>query len=283
MAEITAKLVRDLREKTGAGMMDCKKALGASNGDFEGAVDHLRKLGLKAADKKAGRTTGEGRVHTRIGDDGHTGVMVAVSCETDFVARTPDFEAFLDALCEHVAGHGTATIAELELQPWAGEGETVGDAVKTVIGKLGENIQIASVARFDCSNGQVAAYVHHDQKKGAIVAVETEADMNASGDTLRDLCMHIVVFNPDGVNRDEISEETVARERAIYLDEVKGKPEDIQEKIVEGKLGKFYEDRVLAEQRWVKDDKLTVQKALEKALGSGTRIQAMKRFEVGQS
>ncbi|MFT4542644.1 MAG: elongation factor Ts [Planctomycetota bacterium] len=283
MAEITAKLVRDLREKTGAGMMDCKKALSASDGDFEVAVDHLRKLGLKAAGKKAGRTTGEGRVLARIGDDGHTGVMVAVSCETDFVARTPDFEAFLNSLCDHVAEHGTATMEELAAQPWAGEGDTVDDAVKTTIGKLGENIQVAQVARFECSDGQVCAYVHHDDKKGAIVGVKTESDKTASEATLRDLCMHIVVFNPDGVNRDEISDDLVARERAIFLDEVKGKPEEIQEKIITGKLAKFYEANVLAEQKWVKDDKMTVQKAIEKSLGAGSKIASMMRFEVGQS
>jgi len=284
MADITAQLVRDLRAKTGAGMMDCKKALGATEGDFEAAIDHLRKQGLQTAGKKAGRTTSEGRVFALASDDNQTGSMVAVACETDFVARTPDFEGFLGELASHVIEldtQGRISAESLEGQPWVGDGATVGDAVKTTIGKLGENIQVSEAGRYQSSAGFVFSYVHHDQKKGAIVSVTTDSDFSAAQETLKDLCMHIVVYDPDGVNREEVPAELVERERAIHVEAVAGKPEEIQEKIITGKLERFFAERVLTEQPWVKEPKMTVQKALEKALGAGARIEAMSRFEVG--
>ena len=280
MSQITAQLVRDLREKTGAGMMDCKKALSATDGDFEAAVDHLRKQGLKTADKKAGRTTGEGRVFSKISADGASGSMVAVSCETDFVARTPDFDAYLEALSAHVLEHGSDNVETLLGQPWAAGG-TVEDGLKTLIGKLGENIQIADVQCCKVEGGRIVAYVHHDQKKGALVGLATGAEAAQVDEVGKSLCMHIVVYSPAGLDRDAIDAETIERERAIFREEVKGKPEEIQDKIINGKLEKFYAERVLTEQPWVLDDKMSVQKALEKALGSGTKIAAMKRFEVG--
>jgi len=274
-------MVRDLRERTGAGMMDCKKALVATEGDIEAAEDHLRKQGLKSAEKKAGRDTGEGRVFSVIGESGHVGSMVSVSCETDFVAKTPDFQQFLQDLCDHVAANDPADVNAFHAQAWQGGDQNGEGGVKTLIGKLGENMAVSGVRRMENNAGHVVSYVHHDDKKGAMVSVTTEADAEAAAGILKDLCMHIVVYNPDGLNRDEIPESLISREKAIYMEAVAGKPEEIKEKIVQGKLEKFFAGRVLTEQPWVKDDKMSVQKALEAALGAGTKLEAFERFQVG--
>lgn len=280
MTDITASMVRELREKSGAGMMECKKALEATSGDMEAAFDELRKAGLKTAAKKAGRETGEGRVFAKMSDDGRCGAMVSIACETDFVAKTPDFSAYLEALAAHVMEHAPADVDALLGQPWA-EGGTVEESLKALIGKLGENIQIAQVAAFANPEGQVNAYVHHDQKKGAIVSVTTGADSGAADGTLKDLCMHIVVFNPDALNRETIASELVEREKEIIREGLAGKPEEIQEKILSGRLEKFFAERVVTEQPWIKDDKTSVHKALSGALGDGTNLVAFSRFQVG--
>ena len=206
--------------------------------------------------------------------------MVAVSCETDFVARTPDFDTFLEDLSAHALEHSPESVEQMLEQPWKGDG-TTDDALKALIGKLGENIKIADVGRFEVDGGRIVAYVHHDQKKGALVGIASESGPGEIDEIGKSLCMHIVVYNPVGLNRDVIPGDTIERERAIYREEVKGKPEEIQDKIINGKLEKFYSERVLTEQPWVLDDKMSVQKALEKSLGGGTAIASMKRFEVG--
>ena len=277
MSNITASLVRNLREKSGAGMMECKKALEATSGDLDAAFDELRKSGLKTAAKKAGRSTGEGRVWSTLSDDKQSGAMIAISCETDFVAKTPNFEEFLRDLANHVLEHNPKDLEECLGQPWKGDG-TVDTALKALVGKLGENIQIASVCSYSTSGGAVQAYVHHDNKKGAIVQVSTDKpDM----DVLRDLCMHIVVFNPGALDRSEIDESLVEREKAIIMEELSGKPAEIQEKIMVGRLEKFFAGQVVTEQPWVKDDKQSVQKVLEASMGDGTKLTGFSRFEVG--
>ena len=278
MSQITAALVRELREKSGAGMMECKKALEATGGDMEAAFDELRKAGLKTAAKKAGRDTGEGRVASALSDDGKTGAMVAIACETDFVAKTPDFEGFLGDLAAHVLEHGPADVDECLGQPWKGDG-TAQDALTALVGKLGENIQIAAVQRFESPEGVVGAYVHHDDKKGALVAVRTSS--TDAAEALKDLCMHIVVFNPEALDRNSVSDEAIEREKAIIKEGLAGKPEEIQEKIMGGRLDKFFAENTLVDQPWIKDDKQSVSKALEGALGDGTAITAFHRFQVG--
>jgi elongation factor Ts len=277
MAEITAALVRELREKSGAGMMECKKALTQTKGDLEAAIDELRKSGLKTAAKKAGRTTGEGRVWAVVTDDGKSGAMVSISCETDFVAKTPDFDAFLKDLAAHVLEHRPADLETCLTQPWKGDG-TVADALNALIGKLGENIQIAEVAAYANEAGAVAAYVHHDDKKGGFVNVTTSAP---DADVLKDLCMHIVVYNPAALNRDAFSAADIEREKAVIRDSLAGKPADIQERIMTGRMEKFFAEQVITEQPWIKDDKTTVQKALEAAMGTGTTLTAFARLQVG--
>ena len=280
MPDITAALVRELREKSGAGMMECKKALSATNGDIEAAFDELRKSGLKTAAKKAGRDTSEGRVASLMSDDGKSGAMVAIACETDFVAATPDFQGFLGDLAAHVLEHGPADVEACMTQPWKGDG-TVQDALTSLVGKLGENIQISSVQKYEAPEGVVGAYVHHDNKNGALVNVQTGASPADAAETLKSLCMHIVVYRPEALNRESITDETIEREKAIIKEGLAGKPEDIQEKIMVGRLDKFFAENTLVDQGWIMDDKQSVSKALAGAMGDGTTISGYRRFQLG--
>ena len=277
---ITAADVRNLREKTGAPMMDCKKALEATGGDLEAAEDHLRKLGLKAAGKKAGRATGEGRCFLTLSDDARQGALVAVSCETDFVARTPDFETFLKDLCAHVMLNRPASVEALMEQGWTGGG-TVQDALTETIGKLGENMSISDVRFLEAPEGFVGGYIHHNQKVGVLSAIQTSASREDSAGVLKQLGMHAAALPPTSLCREEIAKDQLDREIAIYREEVKNKPEEIQEKIINGKLEKFYAGTCLREQPWVMDDSMTVAKAIEKTLGQGSVVTAYARFAIG--
>jgi elongation factor Ts len=278
---ITSEMVRDLRERTGAGLMECKRALEAAQGDFEGAVDHLRKQGLKTADKKADRETGEGRLYAWVGPKARVGSLVALTCETDFVARTPQFGKLVYELAEIVAERKPSD-AEALASLATKDGGTVGETIKQLVGRIGENIRIARIARLENMKGRIGAYVHHDGRKGALVSVTTEADEDKVGEALKELCQHIVVFNPSATRREQVPQSLVERERAIYLEEVKSRPPEMQEKIVAGKLEKFYADHALTEQKWMKDDSKTVQKIVEEKLGKGSRIEGFARFQIGK-
>lgn len=278
---ITASDVRALRESTGAGMMDCKKALTETGGDLEAAVDWLRKKGLKSAEKKASREMSEGRVLAVLSEDGRSGALVAMMCETDFVAKTPQFDSFIQALGAHVLEHGPADVATLHGQGWAGGG-TVEDALKALVGSLGENMSIAGCRSFESPKGWIGTYVHHDGQQGALVAVETAADRSGAQDHLKALCQHLVVFSPPYCAREEVPPDAVEREKDIYAEQIADKPAEIQEKILAGKLGKFYSTQVFPEQPWMLDDKTTVGKALEAALGAGSEVLAFAKFKVGE-
>ena len=277
---ITAKMVSELRERSGAGMMDCKKALEATGGDLEAAVDHLRKQGMQRADKKADRAMGEGRVYAEIAGDGRSGALVSVSCETDFVAKTEQFTGFLSALASHVLANAPASKEALLEQVWSGGG-TVGDALKGLIGSLGENMQLVDAARLECADGYVGTYVHHDNQQAAMVAVKTGAEREAAQAHLKSVCQHIVVQNPAALTRDEVDPTEIEREKDVYRAQIEGKPAEMQEKILAGKLGKYYSTVVLPEQAWILDDKQSVAKALEGALGAGSTITAFARFRIG--
>ncbi len=284
MATITPDMVRRLRERTGAGLMECKKALAETSGDEEGAVDWLRKQGLKTAEKKSSREMGEGRVQAWIAPKSRVGALAALTCETDFVANTDDFNALLDSLVHAVADANPATAEALLQLPTKGGGTTLGEAIKLFAGKLGENTQVARFVRYENMQGRVGCYVHHDRKKAAIVSVTTGAEEDKAAVFLKELCMHIVskVPTPVSLRREDIPAEETERERAIYLDEVKGKPADMQEKIVRGKLEKFYSEVILPEQKWVFDDTKTVQKIVEERLGAGARIEAFTHVRIGK-
>ncbi len=281
---ISAEMVRELREKSGAAMMDCKKALDASGGNMDDAFDYLRKSGLKAAGKKAGRETSEGRVAANISADGRSGAIVAVRCETDFVAKTPDFEAMMDeysavALNQDLPDKDVVTaFGSMQVST----GETVTEHLQQVIGKLGENIQLAGVTSFTNNAGYVAAYVHHNGMIGALASVTTSADRAKAEECIKLLCQHICAFRPTYARRGDVPTEELERERAVHMEseELAKKPEQIREKIVAGKLDKFYSEVCLVEQPWIKDDKQSVEKAIEALLGKGSRIENFQLFAI---
>ncbi|MDP6538271.1 MAG: translation elongation factor Ts [Planctomycetota bacterium] len=279
---ITASDVMSLRDRTGAGMMDCKKALQESGGDVEKAEDLLRIKGMKSAEKKAGRETGEGRVLTVVSDDGRSGAMVAVRCETDFAAGTEDFQNLLGELCAHVAAQKPNSVEDMLEQPWSGSTSSVAEAIKEATGKLGENMQLSEIAYLENPEGLVGTYIHHNRKVGALVSVTTAAACDEAAEHLKSLGMHVAFTNPAALDRDGVPSEEVEREVGIYREEVKDKPEEIQDKIVQGKLDKFYAAQALVEQAWVKDDSMSVAKAMETLLGEGSGVAAFARFSVGE-
>ena len=284
---ITATMVRELREMTGAAMMDCKKALEAAGGDIQEAVDQLRKRGLKSAAKKAARETAEGRVLAIRSGDGRRGHLVGVACETDFLAGSDQFKEFTSELEEHVTNCDPSGVEggakPLMEQPWKGSGKPAAERIQEAVGQFGENLRITDLVRFENPEGQIGFYIHHDNKRGAIVSVRTSADAAKAEEVLRGLCQHIVVFAPAYRTKSEVPAEDLERERAVLREseEVKSKPEEIRDKIVEGKLGKFYSASVLEEQPWIHDDKKSVKKALEAELGAGTAIEAYASVALG--
>lgn len=278
---ITAKMVQELRERTGAALMDCKRALESSAGDLEAAIDNLRKAGLKSADKRAGRSTAEGRVQACFAPDGRSGAMVALTSETDFVARTEDFKVLLTKLARVAFERKLASPEALLEQNL--EGASVQDAIKGLSGKLGENVQVPKVAFLEAPKGQVGGYVHHNDKIAALVAVDSDAPAAKLQTFLKDLGMHVTFARPQALVREEIPADAVEREKAVLADseDVKSKPEDKRERILAGKLEKFYAGLALLEQPWFKDDKLSVAKVLAAELGPSARIRGFALFVVG--
>lgn len=284
MPEITSEMVRNLRERTGAGLMECKRALEAAKGDIENAIDNLRKSGLKSAEKKAAREMGEGRVITWIAPKSRVGALAALTCETDFVANTDDFNGLLGEIVQRVAVDNPKDVAALLAAKDARNGQTIDESIKLFVGKLGENTQVARIQRYENMKGRVGTYVHHDKKKAALVSVTTEAEEAPAAAFLKSLCQHIVskVPAPLALRREDIPASEVERERAIYMEEVKDKPADMQEKITKGKMDKFFADVILPEQKWVFDDTKTVQKVLEETLGKGAKIEGFSNVRIGK-
>jgi elongation factor Ts len=277
-------MVRRLRERTGAGLMECKRALEASKGDEEVAIDNLRKSGLKTAEKKASREMGEGRVVSWIAPKSRVGAIAALTCETDFVANTEDFNTLLAEIVRRVADDNPSSIDALLQTKDTRNGQLIGESIKLFIGKLGENAQIARIQRYENMSGRVGTYVHHDRKKAALVSVKTEGEEAPTTVFLKELCMHIVskVPAPLALRREDIPASEIERERAIYLEEVKGKPAEMQEKIIKGKIDKFFADVILPEQKWVFDDTKTVQKVVEERLGKGATIEGFTHVRIGK-
>jgi elongation factor Ts len=284
MAQINPDMVRRLRERTGAGLMECKRALEGAAGDEEVAVDNLRKAGLKTAEKKASREMGEGRVASWIAPKSRVGAIVALTCETDFVANTEDFNALLAEIVQRVAQDNPASVDALLASKDSRNGQPIQESVKLFIGKLGENTQIARIQRYENMQGRVGTYVHHDKKKAALVSVTTGAEEDPAKQFLKELCQHIVskVPAPLAISREQIPQSEIDRERAIYLEEVKDKPAEMQEKITKGKMDKFFADVILPEQKWVFDDTKTVQKVLEERLGKGAKIEGFTNIRIGR-
>jgi elongation factor Ts len=265
MAEISAALVKELRDRTGAPMMDCKRALQETNGDMEAAVRVLREKGMAGAVKRAARATPEGKVGYRLADDGSRGTMVAVGCETEPVSNNAEFLAYAKKVLEAVEASGPGAEAELE------------EERAQLVGKLGENIVVTGAARFEAVDGaKIAAYAHPPRNKiGVLLQVRGGSDELA-----RKVAMHIAAMKPSWIARDDVPEETVAQEREIYVasDEVQSKPEAARERIVDGMLNKrFYGANVLVDQEWIHDSSRSVGQVLG---DEGAEVLEFERFEL---
>jgi len=289
MAEITAALVKELREKTGAGMMDCKRALGDADGDIEAAVDWLRKKGLAAAAKKAGRVAAEGLIGVATGDK--AGAVVEVNSETDFVARNELFQNFVRAVAQ-LAVAAERDIEALKGASFAGNGKTVEGELADLIGRIGENMVLRRVARLAVGQGHVASYVHNAAapglgKMGVLVALESAAGEDVLAPLGRQLAMHVAAANPQYLDQAAVPAAALDRERAVLREQAgaTGKSADIVEKMVEGRLRKFYEDFVLLDQVFVIDGESRVGKVVEaaaKKAGTPIKVTAFVRFALGE-
>lgn len=264
MATITAKMVSELREKTGAGMMECKKALVEADGNSELALDVLRKAGIAKAEKKASRAVKDGLVLALV--DGNVAAQVEVLCETDFVAKTDKFRDFVKSVAEKaltVDAEGDVTVAVQE---------ALKDVMTDMIAKIGENMQVRRAVRWVSANGTFGVYSHANGKIGVLVDAEGET----SAELLSDICMHITAFNPSYIDSSEIPEEAIAHEKEIAAGQVAGKPANIIEGIVNGKIKKWFGEVCLMNQPWLRDDKSTLAK-----VAPNLKVNRFARWELG--
>ena len=290
MAQITADLVRQLRERTGAGMMDCKKALNDTDGDIDAAVDWLRKKGLSQAAKKAGRTAAEGLVGVHA--EGTKGAAVEVNCETDFVARNENFQQFVAELAKLAYDQETETDALMQAT-YPSTGRTVEDELTQQIAALGENMKISRAKVMKVDQGAVAAYVHNQLapnqgKIGVLVALEAGAGPDKLEATAKQVAMHVAAVNPAAISQDQIDPQLVEREKQVLMDQAResGKPENIIEKMVEGRMRKFYEENALLDQTFVVDGESRVGDMLDKLgkdLGTEIKVTGMVRYQLGET
>ncbi|MEM7226907.1 MAG: translation elongation factor Ts [Pseudomonadota bacterium] len=290
MAEITASLVKELRVASGAGMMDCKKALTETGGNMEEAQDWLRKKGLASAAKKAGRVAAEGLIGVAV--DGTRGALVELNAETDFVARNDSFQAFVGQLAGLALG-ADGSVETLSAAQVPDSGQSVGDALTQLIAKIGENMNLRRTAAVSVSQGAVGAYVHNQAapglgKIGVLVALESSAGDQAALATLgKQLAMHVAAASPQAIDSADVDPSAVERERNILAEQARasGKPEEIVQKMVEGRLRKFYEEVCLLDQTFVIDGESKVRKVLEQAgkdLGAPVKVAQMVRYQLGE-
>jgi len=289
MAEITASLVKELREKTGAGMMDCKKALVETAGDIEEAIDFLRKNGLAAAAKKSGRVASEGLVGAAT--KGNAGALVEVNAETDFVARNNDFQAFVSTVAGIMLDQ-VNSIEEAMNAPFPGTERTVGEQLTHNIATIGENMSLRRGEKLTVENGAVVSYIHNALtgglgKIGVLVAIESSGDTAALEQLGKQIAMHVAAARPEALSVDDISPEALERERNVLIEQARasGKPDNIIEKMVEGRLRKYYEEVALLEQTFVIDNETKVSKVVEntaKEIGTPVKISGFVRYELGE-
>ncbi|CAO3444402.1 translation elongation factor Ts [Azospirillum sp.] len=289
MAEITASLVKELREKTGAGMMDCKKALNETQGDLEGAVDWLRKKGLAAAAKKSGRVAAEGLV--AVATAGTKGAVVEVNAETDFVARNDKFQAFAAKAAE-LALTSAGDVEALKAAAYPGTSHTAQDELTSLIATVGENMNLRRAVTLSVSAGVVVSYVHSAiapglGKIGVLVALESTGDAGKLADLGKQIAMHIAAARPDALDIADVDSSSLERERNVLAEQARasGKPENIIEKMVEGRVRKYYEEVCLLEQTYVIDGETKVRKVVENAakdIGAPVKVTAFTRFALGE-
>lgn len=281
---ISAEMVKTLREMTGAGMLECKKALEEAGGDLEKAKEILRIRGLAKADKKAGRETKEGIIYAYVSEDRKKGVLLELNCETDFVAKNEHFVELALTLAKHIAetpenANRSGTGEDIAGQKYLDT--TVGDLIKSHIAKIGENIQLRRFVRYD-TEGFVHAYVHGVGKVGVLLEYKTPEIKEEVLRVAQDVVLQIAAMKPEFVSIESVPAEILERERRILSEQARqeGKPENIIEKVVEGRLRKFYQEKVLLEQAFIKDEKKTIGQYLKES-GSGIQIVRFVRFEVG--
>ncbi len=282
---ITAKLVKELRERTGSGMMDCKKALTETNGDIEKAVELLREKGLAAAAKKAGRVAAEGQVVTYTTEDGKTAGIVEVNCETDFVADNEQFTSFAAKVAKIAATSNASNVEELLAQDL--EGKTVQETLTELIATLGENMTIRRFEKVSVDKGVVKTYIHGGGRIGVVVELACETESPVVEEVAKELCMQVAAANPLFLSKDDVDAEALEKEKEIYRVQAlnEGKPEKIVEKMVMGRIQKYYKEVCLLEQLWVKDGDKTITKFVEekaKEVGSPITVKSFVRYERGE-
>ncbi len=296
MSQITASLVRELREKTNAGMMDCKAALVEAAGDLEEAAVILRKKGIAKADKKASRAAEEGVIRSAVSDDGRVGALVEINCETDFVAKNENFDSFAAAVVEHAASSSLDTLADLLAAPFKDGSTSLEEAVKAKIAEVGENIVVRRFTRFAMApddHGLITSYIHLAGRVGVLLEVGCGKADTVGNNTFRelakDLTLHIAASSPLCVGRDDVPADKVEAEKEVYRGQVqeqmKNKPAEVVEKIIGGKLGKFYSTVCLLEQGFVKEPDNSIADLLAKVgkeLGDTLTVRRFVRFAVGE-
>ena len=288
MAEISAAMVMKLRKMTGQGMMDCKRALQEADGDIEKAMDILRKKGLATLAKRAERETSEGLVVCKSSEDGKTAAIATLCCETDFVAKNDDFVATAQILADYALACSAETGAENVLETVV-DSRKFSDILNETVSKTGEKTQVGDYAKCKLDGpGLISTYIHFNEKVGTMVQIETSDDNVAAADVLKqtasDIAMHITATKPLALDKDDIDSETIEREKAIFAEQVKNKPYNIIDKIVEGKMRKYFTDNCLLDQPFVKDDSKSVAQVLTgaaKQAGGEAKIKKFVRFEVG--
>lgn len=274
MAQITAAIVKELRERTGAGMMDCKKALVATEGDMEKAIDFLREKGLSQAAKKAGRVAAEGAVVAHVTEDGKIGAIVEVNCETDFVGQNENFQALAKSIAALIVETNPADVETLLASEL--DGKAVKDVVTEAIAKIGENISVRRFVRFESAEGKVYSYIHAGGKIGVLV------DMKGGDLELgKDIAMQVAAANPQYLDRTEVPASELEHEKDILTEQARneGKPEKIIEKMVLGRINKYYKDVCLVDQEFIKDGDLTISKLLK---SKNAEVARFARFQLGE-
>lgn len=272
MAQITAAMVKELRELTGAGMMDCKKALTETNGDKQKAIDFLREKGIAKAAKKAGRIAAEGVVAAFVDEAAKVGAVVEVNCETDFVANTDKFHALADKVAKHIMAENPADMDALNASML--DGKSVADFIKEAIANIGEKIDIRRFARYETKAGRIASYIHMGGKIGVLVELS-----GGTAELGKDISMQIAAANPACVNRSQVDPAALEHEREVLKKQAleEGKPEKIVEKMVEGRINAYYKEICLLEQPFVKEPKQSVEKVL-----GGVEVARFARYQLGE-
>jgi elongation factor Ts len=287
MAEITASMVKDLREKTGAGMMDCKKALSETGGDLEAAVDWLRAKGIAKAARKASRVAAEGLIGLAV--EGRKAALVEVNSETDFVARNPDFQAMVKAIAA-AALKAKGDVEALRGAPYEGSGQSITDRIAEMVATIGENMNVRRTAMLAVDQGVIGSYLHNQiapglGKIGVLVALESSASSDKLANFARQLAMHIAATNPVALDLGGVAPEVLEREKGILAEKNAGKPENVLQRIFESGLKSFAKDHTLLEQAYVHDSAKSVSQALKEAeaqSGSAVKIAGFVRFQLGE-